>query len=103
MFYLRRRSLRDHVDRAEPRRLARRLDRGSRRELADVVGCQLAVEAERQLAGDDQQRAGAHGRNAIGHRRGRTGRAIPNSSNRLATRFMACLSCGGAGGWNLPE
>jgi len=99
MFYLRRRSLRDHVDRAEPGRL----DRGSRRKLADVAGGQLAVEAERQLAGDDQQRAGAHGRNAIGHRRGRTGRAIPNSSNRLATRFMACLSCGGAGGWNLPE
>ena len=65
----RRLRLGQHVDDAEPRRLARGVDFGIGRELALVALGELSVFPQRQLAGDEQKRSGAHGRNIVRDRR----------------------------------
>ena len=62
-----------HVDGAESRRLARGVDLGIGRELALVALGELPIFPERQLAGDEQERSGAHERDVIRDRRRRFG------------------------------
>ena len=69
----RRMRLGKHIDRAELGRLARRVDFGIGRELAPVALRELSILPERQLAGDEQQRSGAHGRDVVCDRRRRFG------------------------------
>jgi hypothetical protein len=67
----------DEGDRAEPRRLARRVERRMRPEFSEVLGRDSAIRAKRQLAGDEQQRPDALERDIRGDRLGRRWKRDP--------------------------
>ena len=62
--------LRQHIDGGEPRRRLRGVEAIAGLELADMGRGELAVGAERQLAGDEDEISGLYGADVIGDRRG---------------------------------